>query len=227
MGDLSVRIPSRGSLEEAFSEMPPGLRSFLSEGFIILSKLTREKVGELVPFVLESVQSGSGSDYKNLATQLDMERKDARLLLGSMTLLASMLSGREDTVQQFIKSAVDARIVNPEATGVATTLFEGLVADRAVLRQAMTRSSVSSEVLPSLLEFESTVDLRLGFDKFKVSFAVPVALLHLDTDASGQEVWLQVTRKQLENMIKDLEETLRKVVEAEKWANSKPLAKEQ
>jgi hypothetical protein len=226
MSDMHVRIAARGTLDEAFSEMPPAVKAFLSEGFLLFSKLTKENMSNLLPAVLDSVQSGSGRGDQELASRLRVDRDDARLLLGSMSLIASMLSRREESPSQFIKAMAEAKILRPEASGAALAFFDALVRERPALRQAMTRSRFSSEVLPSLLEFESTVDLRLGFENDAINVAIPIALVHLDTNATGQEVWLQITRKQLEEMIKDLEETLRKMVEAEKWAGQRSQAKE-
>jgi hypothetical protein len=99
---------------------------------------------------------------------------------------------------------------------------ELVVSQRAGVRQLLTRSQLSAVVLPVLTSFDITVDIRLGFEEGQVATALPVAVVHMDTDSAGQEVWFQINQRQLERTIKDLNNALKEIQEAERWIESKP-----
>ena len=133
--------------------------------------------------------------------------------------MASTLSNREDSADVVVDEFVKAGALETGDRTAVLRFASAVASRRGTFKQVMDRSRLASEVLPSLLEFESTVDIRLGFEKGRVAVFMPVALLHIDTDAQGQEVWLQLTRLQLEKIAEDLQETLKQMVEAENWVN--------
>jgi hypothetical protein len=206
-------------LEEAFAEMPEGVKSFLREGFAVFSRLPEKSFTDVLAVVLDSIQSGSGVGENELASRLGLGREDARVLLASMTLLSTIIATREETAEQLVRLAANSKLIESNYVDSAITFFRAVVADRSSVKRSMERSSVASEVLPSLLDFETTVDLRLEFERGRVNESLPIALVHLDTDAQGGEVWLQLNKMQVEKIIKDLQETLRKMEEAERWAS--------
>ena len=99
--------------------------------------------------------------------------------------------------------------------------FKGVITNRPFIKRALETSRLSTQLLPSLLNFEAVVDVRFGFEKGRLSENVPVIIMHIDTDSMGQEIFLQLTKTSLERMIKDLEETLKNVVQVEKWIAQK------
>ena len=59
-------------------------------------------------------------------------------------------------------------------------------------------------VLPSLAEFEVTVDLRIRVENGEVQDFVPVALAHIDTDAYNNEFWFQLSRADIDILLQKL-----------------------
>jgi hypothetical protein len=62
------------------------------------------------------------------------------------------------------------------------------------------------------------VDIRIGFDNDEIALAVPVVLVHIDTDSKDQEIWFQMSKGQLKTAIEDLTKILLRVEAAEKWS---------
>ena len=89
----------------------------------------------------------------------------------------------------------------------ATALLSVLAIHYAEGKLNVHKMSLESEVLPYLLDFEVAVDLRLGYGPTgeNVEFAVPVAMVHVDTDSYNQEVWFQAGITQIETMIERLQ----------------------
>lgn len=124
----------------------------------------------------------------------------------------------ERTPPSFVQTAIENELLD-EATKESVLAFCEVVATALPdIKQALQRSTLADEVLPSLTVLSTTVDLRPSFEEGQVKLVVPVALLLLATDAAEQRVWCQLNKAQLEQVIKDLRSTLRRMEQAEQWA---------
>jgi hypothetical protein len=74
--------------------------------------------------------------------------------------------------------------------------------------------------LPSLVDFETAVDVRLRFEKGQIKAGVPVVLVHIDTDATHEELWFQMTKAQAERLCTSLNDLLKDLEKAERVASS-------
>lgn len=219
MGTFRLQIPSTGTIEDNLARLPSQVRSVIREGFRILSRIPKAHLEGLRTAVIESIQAGSPTDEGHLAGLLDITPDDARVLLGSMSLVASFVSARETTAEQFVNSATALKLIDPQAKDAALSFIAAVSRERSVLKHSIEQSTISSQVLPSLMDYDVSVDVRLAFEKGRVSDSVPVALIHIDTDAMNEELWFQANKKQLEKFIRELQEAVQKMNEAEKWAS--------
>jgi hypothetical protein len=226
MGSFHLHIPSRGTLADIFSDFPAGAKAFLKEGFAILAKLSERAIEDVSGIVIESIQSGYGVGEVELVTKTGISKEEAKPLLAVTSLIASMLSSREEGPEDLLRGATDAGILESKHQQAALRFSESVVRNRGLLKQVMELSRLAGGVLPSLTDFETTVDVRLGFEKARVGVSVPLAIVHLDTDAQGQEVWFQLTKKQVQRIIDDMQTTLRRMEEGEKWAERGSQGKE-
>ena len=64
----------------------------------------------------------------------------------------------------------------------------------------MSRRSLVNAVLPSFDGFESVLDVRIGEGEQK-GVAVPVAIAFLDTDARDEQLWFQLTKEDVQELI--------------------------
>jgi hypothetical protein len=83
-----------------------------------------------------------------------------------------------------------------------------------VLRKA----TLTDQVLPSFMNMSVAVDLRIGFTEGRVDVAVPIVLIHIDTDGDNQELWFQCSKQQMLLIKDDIEAALKKMEAAEAWA---------
>jgi hypothetical protein len=65
--------------------------------------------------------------------------------------------------------------------------------------------------------FDVTIDVRLRISDRSVKTGVPVAIVHIDTDAVNRELWLQLTRGDVEDTIKTLSQSLEDMKVAEEF----------
>jgi hypothetical protein len=80
----------------------------------------------------------------------------------------------------------------------------------------MERRSLAMQTLPSLTSFDVSVDLRFKFDKDEIADRVAVALVHIGTDVT-EEMWLQLSRGDIDMILQSLTETLRRMDAVEKF----------
>ncbi len=75
-------------------------------------------------------------------------------------------------------------------------------------------------LLPSLTSFSCLVDLRPSFggNGQEIKFSVPVVLAHIAND-STDDAWIQMSKSQVERLILDLQDVLRKISVLENWAS--------
>jgi hypothetical protein len=86
------------------------------------------------------------------------------------------------------------------------------------LKKMFDRRSLAVETLPSLTGFNLSIDLRLRFTKDEVTEGVAVALIHIRTDAEP-ELWLQLSRGDVDAIAEKLRETSRRMELAENLFN--------
>ncbi len=226
MGGYRVQLPSRGSLNETFTEMPPRVRNYIRSGLTTLAKIPERDLNLLVEVILESMQSGRSPAELEMFTRFGISRDDIPTFVGAMSLLATVASTREVSAEQCVATAKDTKLIDENLASVALSFFAAVIQRRQAFQRALHVTSLSVGTLPSLIEFETVVDVRFGFEKGQISANATLIIIHINTDARGQEIWLQVTRSQLEGMIKELEEALRNAEQAEKLIAQKSTTNE-
>jgi hypothetical protein len=199
-----------------FDSMPAEVRDFFSDGLGVLSKLPIEQHDEVKRAAIESLESGSTIDEKGIASRLNISVYDARSVMGAATLFGSLVLKRKESKEDIVASAVEAKILSSEQSPAILRFFASFERDRAALNALLDTAELAGVVLPSLSEFECSVDLRLGFAGQTLSVGVPLVLIHIDTDAAGQEIWFQLRRLQVEQIIKQLQNALEQMDSAGK-----------
>ena len=222
MPDFQIHIPLESPLLENLSGLPPDFKTYLGKGFTVLSRLSEDKFLALVDIAQDYLAVPVSANRAEVTSKFGINSEDAMALMTATSFVTFTLTSRPDSAEGFIHALIAAKVI-PETHQPNVLRLAGN--NRVALKEILERSRVAGALLPSLTQFETTIDLRLGFERNQVGFAVPVVLMHVDTDAQGEELWLQVNKKQLDNLIKDLEEARRRLGEAEKWAQSR-LARE-
>lgn len=221
MPDFSIHIPAGSPLDENVSGLPDEIKTYLGKGFAALARLPEDKLQALMEVSEENMASPFVASRADIASKLGINAEDVTVLMTAISFATFTLTSRADTPEAFVRALTSANVVLAAHALSALRLAQAIGGKRAALREALERSRIASAVLPSLVQFSTVTDLRLGFEKGQVGFAVPVVVIHLGTDAEGEEIWFQANEKQLENLIKDLEEARRRIDEAEKWAQSR------
>src|ERR1700730_6819614 len=221
MSTLYFKLPPEPNpdLSAIFSRAPEQVKAQLTLGLKLLSKLTDEQVSDLLEVVKESLVSTVAVSETEISSRFGMSSEEALALLTTSNVIAVTLSTREDTVEQFISAITKIGLITEGETAGPARFAKAAIRNKDSFNESLERSSLSSESLPVMTEFEATVDIRPSFEKEsnRIGFAVPVLVVHIDTDKYGQQIWFQLTRRQLEKMIEGLKTALVQIDEGERW----------
>jgi hypothetical protein len=218
MGSFHIHIP-RGeiSISEMLSRVPRAFRDQAEKGFTILATVSPDHYAEILRAAVVAVQSRR-PPLEELEKALDLSKSDISMLF-SAAMLTVPVVGQDggDTSNDFIAAAVRGRIIAENIAEKVRPFVDTVVAERTKITRAIQRGSLPNQVFPSLTNFEVAVDLRMLFEKDAVAEGIAVAVMHLDTDADGEEIWFQASRDQLEQLKDDIEDALKKMGLAETW----------
>jgi hypothetical protein len=147
---------------------------------------------------------------------LNISEQETTALLGAASVLVGTITQRQEPPEAVVKAAAEAQFLEPADVPAAVALAQVILRERDAVAVIVERARIGVEVLPSFEDLAATTDVRLGFKEGHVSLAVPVVVAHLSTDSS-KGLWLQLTRGQIERLIKQLEDAKRNLEAAEQW----------
>lgn len=198
-------------LSEEIGEISPRVKLAARQGFAIAKNLSASEFENILNLVLSSIEKNRTEISSELVLgQLDLPRWEAGRLMAALSVTLGLLSDNNGSIEEFMKTARD-EIFDDSSESVARTAADLIIRKRPVLAEAMARGRLAAEVLPSLAKFDITVDLRARFRDDTVQNLVSVAIVHIDTDAMNQEVWLQLTASDIDDILTKLKKAAKQI----------------
>src|SRR6266403_3157254 len=119
MSALYFNLPGQvQDLAALFSRAPEQVKTQLSLGLKLLSKLTDAQIAKLLEIVNESLVSTATVSETDISSRFGLSSEEALALLSTANIIAVTLSTREDTVEQFINSITKVGLITKaEAEG--------------------------------------------------------------------------------------------------------------
>jgi hypothetical protein len=139
----------------------------------------------------------------------------------SFLALVSASPSADEPTSKTIAALVETDLLNPTEQQAAESVLTYFQGERTKVTGAFRKVAIGPRVLLSLMDFETTVDIRMDFEKEQIGLAVPVVLAHIDTDAAHVELWFQMSKTQVEKMYEDLKKVLARIEQAENWTQSR------
>lgn len=188
---------------------------FFKGGFAAAAALQESTRRQVLAEVIDNIRRGvrrlQGSA---LASVTGLSDRDSEQLASAYSLVIGLLADSSATPDEFV-DAGKGKLFKDEHVEVAREVAAAICGARGEISSSIEKTQLAGQVLPSLSEFEATVDIRLKIVDGQVKLSVPVAVVHIDTDAGGQEIWIQLTRGDIDEVIKKLSECLDHMVIAE------------
>jgi hypothetical protein len=209
------------SLVDALSEVPRAFRIQAQTGFKVLASIGKQHYAEILKAVVLVLESRK-APLEDLEKHLGLSQSDLSSLLAASMLTVPILGGGGGTTEEFLAAAVKVDMLPSDLLPNVRPFIETVVAERAQIGRAIRQAALPSQVLPFLSDVEIVVDLRMGFEGDAVLDIVPVAVLHIDTDAEGAEIWFQASKSQLERLKRDIDQAVKRMEAAEAWSQREP-----
>ena len=210
------------SLPEALAATPRAFREQAKKGFKVLAGISKQHYAEILRAVVMTLESRQ-TPFEDLEKHLSLSREDVGSLIAAAMITVPIL-GNGGSAEEFTSAAVKIDMLPVDLVPEIRPFIQIVVSDRSQIARAIRRAAMPRQVFPFLMNVEIVVDLRMAFDEQKVGEAVPVALIHIDTDGDGEEIWFQASKPQLERLKNDVDATIKRMELSEEWARREPLS---
>jgi hypothetical protein len=189
------------------AQYPKEAFAFFSDGFAAASTLSKETLNLVLNSVIEDIKRGTRNvDGAALKPLTNLSERESNQLASVFSLVIGLLSESEATPEDFV-SAAKGKLFHSEHETTALAVAVSICASRSAIGSAIERAQLAGSVLPSLDIFDIAVDMRLRVVDGELKTAVPVAVLRLNSDA-GDDFWLQLTKGDVEDIIRKLSKSL-------------------
>ncbi|WP_158812509.1 hypothetical protein [Methylocapsa sp. S129] len=183
---------------------PEGALPFFDSGFAVAALLTNEIRKLVLAEVIDNLKRGSrnlsGSALRGITK---LSERDNEQLASVYSVIIGLLSESSATPDDFV-AAAKGILFTPPHEDIAKSIADSICSAQSEIADMVGRAQLAGEVLPSLAAFDIVVDVRIRVIDGEIKTSIPVAILHVDTDAADQELWVQLSRG-------DIEETIRKL----------------
>jgi hypothetical protein len=138
-------------------------------------------------------------------------------------MFSALASSRKEPVEELLQAMIDAGVIAATDKPAILRIVPTVTEFKPAVKKAVNTQMLVNAVLPSFDEFQAVLDIRVG-DEERGGFALPVAIAFLDTDSRDHRLWFQLTKKDVEGLIDQLNSLLKRFAEAEeliaKWPAS-------
>lgn len=222
MGSFNFTIPRERPIQDILTRMPRPFKEQAEKGFAVLAEVGQQHYAEILQAVLVGLESKK-APLEELEKSLKLSINDLSSLFAASMLTVPIL-GEGGSAEEFINSAVKVGVIPQSLVPKIQPFVDTVVAQRAQIGRAIRRAALPAEVLPYISNAEIVVDLRMAFEEQTVVEAVPVAIVHIDTDANGQEIWFQSSKQQMQQLKNDIEDAIKRMESAAEWSRREPKA---
>jgi len=202
-------------LKRRLSAYPTDAHMFFKQGFSAAARLSDEVRGKVVDELVANFRRGKRRvDGSTLRSMTGLSSLDSERLMSAYSLLIGLLSEAEVSLDDLVEAGRDV-IYFPEDGASMLAILKPINEGLGEIDAAVQRAQLAGRVLPSFQRMEVVIDLRLQFADGKVKHHIPVAVAYLKTDVATEDMWFQMSRGDVEDTIKSLNEVLSNMIAAE------------
>jgi hypothetical protein len=215
---MRFNVPNSGRpIGEAIAKLPRAFRDNAEKGFVVLASVPEKNYDHIVETAIVMMES-QRPPIEELQKVLNLNQSDAGRVF-SAAMVVVPLFDKTTTVDEFFDAAIKAKLIDASIYPKLKPFVERVASRGPEIATAIRKATLTDQCLPSFFDMDVIVDLRIGFEEGRVDVAVPVALIHIDTDAEQEELWFQCSKQQLILIKDDIEAALKKMDAAEAWGS--------
>jgi hypothetical protein len=222
MGSFNISLPrTERPISESLTSVPRQFRELAKRGFKVLAGVGKQHYAEILRAVVITLESRE-PPFVELEKSLGISKDDLGALMAA-AMIAVPLLGNNGTAEEFTTAATKVEILAPDLVAEILPFFHVVIQERPLLARAIRRASLPDQVLPSFSDVDIVIDVRIAFEEHAVYETVPVAIIHIDTDADGREIWFQASKAQMERLKSSIGTAIERMESAAAWAQKKEL----
>ena len=203
-------------LARRLERYPKEALSFFDSAFATAATVPPEVRRQVLREVVDSFTRGTRRlDGSTLRAVTSLSAREAEEVASVYSVVIGLLSEFSATPDEFVTRAKGI-LFSPEQEQIARSIAVSICEARPGIDGIVERAQLAGEVLPSLDTFDIVVDVRIRVVDGIVKTFVPVAIVHIDTDVAVQEMFLQMSRGDVETAIRKLTTCLDEMKMAEK-----------
>ena len=183
----------------------------------MLAEIGQQHYAEILQAVIVTLES-KRPPLEKLSETLKIPVNQIDSLFAASMFTVSVL-GEGGSADEFINSCITAGVIREDRAPKIRSFLNTIVAQQPQIGRTIRRAAMPAQVLPCVSNFEVVVDLRMAFDGEAIAEVVPVAIVHVDTDAEVEELWFQASKQQMQQLKIDVDEAIRRMELAEAWGN--------
>lgn len=207
---FSLNAMAQTTLASEIAGVSTVTRGRMRKGIAVATKLSSEKSEQVLASFIEVIRKGSTSiNLRPLGTSANLSQEETTDLFIAFFGLLEILSKVNASIDEFVAASRDQLFDSKDEAG-ARILAKAISESGQELRTIVDRGAIAAETLPSLTSFDVSVDLRMAFENDKIREGVPVAIVHIGTDAQP-ELWIQLSRGDLEFLLEKLHEVAKQM----------------
>jgi len=201
-------------MESQIAAYPAEVLSFLKHGFKVATRISSEDRKLLVAALVKDFRGGKRRLLSEAVNISDLSESEVTQISTVYSVVMGLLNESDASVDDFAVAG-RGKIFDLEDEASARAIARDLCDVRGELETSLQTRKISGAVLPSFVELETVLDVRLKFDKGILEAYAPVIVAYLNTDARQHRMWFQMTKGDVESLIRQLSDTLLEIEAAE------------
>ena len=203
-------------IESAF-DVPDNIKSSIHAGLTLIADLDERGQERLLAWARVPRARGLYGDNKSLVSETGLPQEHAGAVRLAVAMMVGSLRGSSTAADEFISAGLDKSAFTEAESPGLTRFAELIIACRSELTNETDLAQLQDVVLPTLTEFDVTLDARVEISDGAVIRGVPVVIAYVDTDAENQVVWFQMNAERVRELRDELTNTLDQIDTLREW----------
>lgn len=205
-------------VDSAF-DVPDDIKSSLHDGLSLIANLSQQDQERLLKWVRVPRAAGLFGDSKSLVSEMGLSQEHARQVRLAVAMMVGSLRESSVSSEEFVTAGLKHSAFNEADRSGIRNFAELIICVRHELKEENELVQLQNDVLPTLTEFDLTLDARVRISEGAVTRGAPVVIAYVDTDAEGQLVWFQMDEERVRELRDKFTSTLDKIETLRVWLN--------
>ena len=186
-------------IDSAFT-VPANIRESLRSGLTVIANLDKQHSEKLLAWARAPRAHGLYGDNSSFVSETGLSEHHADRVRIAVVMMVGSLRNSSITAEEFIEAGLASSTFTQAEVPGLKRFAELIIGARPELKKEGDLAQLQDIALPTLIEFDLTLDARVQISDGAVSHGVPVVIAYVDTDAEDQLVWFQMNETRVREL---------------------------